>query len=297
MTRGRAAAPGRVGTPGPVPRRRRRSSRCSSSSSSAASARCSSPSTPTTRPPRPSSTPARSSCPPCVGASSTGGKAVGGQHLGHRRHRRAASRRRQRGRRRGTPRAGGHDHRAAGRRTSSPAPTCAVRGRAAGSGLLGRLAAGAHPGRERGRPAARAQPRRAAGPLPGRRRRGRAGAALPGAARGQRRPPARLPRPRHGGRGRVRPGRSPTTSSAGPVWSSSTTRSCGGPPGRTTVSVDARGLVTGVVSRVDPVPGRDLVTSIDAGVQAATEKALAGRWPRRGPGGCPPTPGRPSCST
>ena len=48
-----------------------------------------------------------------------------------------------------------------------------------------------------------------------------------------------------------------------------------GTPGRTTVSVDARGLVTGVVERVDPVPGRDLVTSIDAGVQAATEKALA----------------------
>ncbi|MFC7489234.1 MULTISPECIES: penicillin-binding protein 2 [unclassified Knoellia] len=48
-----------------------------------------------------------------------------------------------------------------------------------------------------------------------------------------------------------------------------------GTPGRTTVSVDPRGLVTGVVSRVDPVPGRDLVTSIDASVQAATEKALA----------------------
>ncbi|MFW5469830.1 penicillin-binding protein 2 [Knoellia sp. CPCC 206435] len=48
-----------------------------------------------------------------------------------------------------------------------------------------------------------------------------------------------------------------------------------GTPGRTTVSVDARGLVTGVVDRVDPVPGRDLVTSIDAGVQSATEKALA----------------------
>lgn len=48
-----------------------------------------------------------------------------------------------------------------------------------------------------------------------------------------------------------------------------------GTPGRTTVSVDPRGLVTGVVSRTDPVPGRDLVTSIDASVQAATEKALA----------------------
>ncbi|GAA4125272.1 penicillin-binding protein 2 [Knoellia locipacati] len=48
-----------------------------------------------------------------------------------------------------------------------------------------------------------------------------------------------------------------------------------GTPGRTVVSVDPRGLVTGVVSRVDPVPGRDLVTSIDAGVQATTERALA----------------------
>ncbi len=49
-----------------------------------------------------------------------------------------------------------------------------------------------------------------------------------------------------------------------------------GSPGRTVVSVDARGLVTGVVSRSDPVPGRDLVTSLDAVVQASAEKALAG---------------------
>ena len=48
-----------------------------------------------------------------------------------------------------------------------------------------------------------------------------------------------------------------------------------GTPGRTVVAVDPRGLVTGVVSRVEPVPGRDLVTSLDAGVQATTEKALA----------------------
>ncbi|MEO6021352.1 MAG: penicillin-binding protein 2 [Knoellia sp.] len=48
-----------------------------------------------------------------------------------------------------------------------------------------------------------------------------------------------------------------------------------GTPGRTVVSIDPRGLVTGVVSRVDPVPGRDLVTSIDAAVQVAAEKALA----------------------
>ncbi len=48
-----------------------------------------------------------------------------------------------------------------------------------------------------------------------------------------------------------------------------------GVPGRTVVSVDARGLVTGVVSRTEPVPGRDLVTSLDVRVQAAAEKALA----------------------
>jgi len=47
-----------------------------------------------------------------------------------------------------------------------------------------------------------------------------------------------------------------------------------GTPGRTIVSVDPRGLVTGVVEQTEPVPGRDLVTSIDASVQAATEKAL-----------------------
>ncbi len=48
-----------------------------------------------------------------------------------------------------------------------------------------------------------------------------------------------------------------------------------GTPGRTVVAVDARGLVTGVVSRTDPLPGRDLVTSLDVRVQAAAEKALA----------------------
>ena len=48
-----------------------------------------------------------------------------------------------------------------------------------------------------------------------------------------------------------------------------------GTPGRTVVAVDPRGLVTGVVSRTDPVPGRDLVTSLDARVQAAAERALA----------------------
>ena len=53
-----------------------------------------------------------------------------------------------------------------------------------------------------------------------------------------------------------------------------------GTPGRTVVAVDARGLVTGVVSRTDPVPGRDLVTSLDATVQAAAEKALAAEMAR-----------------
>ncbi len=48
-----------------------------------------------------------------------------------------------------------------------------------------------------------------------------------------------------------------------------------GVPGRTVVAVDARGLVTGVVSRTEPVPGRDLVTSLDARVQAAAERGLA----------------------
>ena len=48
-----------------------------------------------------------------------------------------------------------------------------------------------------------------------------------------------------------------------------------GVPGRTVVAVDARGLVTGVVSRTEPVPGRDLVTSLDVRVQAVAERALA----------------------
>ncbi len=48
-----------------------------------------------------------------------------------------------------------------------------------------------------------------------------------------------------------------------------------GTPGRTVVSVDPRGLVTGVLSRTPPVDGRDLVTSVDARVQAAAEQALA----------------------
>ena len=47
-----------------------------------------------------------------------------------------------------------------------------------------------------------------------------------------------------------------------------------GIPGRTTVAVDPRGVATRVVSRVAPVAGRDLVTTLDARVQAAAESAL-----------------------
>ncbi len=48
-----------------------------------------------------------------------------------------------------------------------------------------------------------------------------------------------------------------------------------GTPGVTKVGVDIRGRVTGQISQAEPIPGNYLVTSIDAGVQAATEKALA----------------------
>ena len=47
-----------------------------------------------------------------------------------------------------------------------------------------------------------------------------------------------------------------------------------GTPGRTTVAVDPRGLVTRTLSHADPVPGRDLVTNLDVWVQVAAEKAL-----------------------
>lgn len=48
-----------------------------------------------------------------------------------------------------------------------------------------------------------------------------------------------------------------------------------GTPGRTVVAVDPRGVVTQVLSRQDPVPGRDVVTTIDARVQSSAERALA----------------------
>ncbi|MGD8199748.1 penicillin-binding protein 2 [Ornithinimicrobium sp. W1679] len=48
-----------------------------------------------------------------------------------------------------------------------------------------------------------------------------------------------------------------------------------GTPGRTTVAVDARGVVTGQLARTDPSPGSDLRTHLDTAVQAAAEQALA----------------------
>ncbi|GAA3229118.1 penicillin-binding protein 2 [Actinocorallia longicatena] len=48
-----------------------------------------------------------------------------------------------------------------------------------------------------------------------------------------------------------------------------------GVPGVRKVNVDSRGRVTGIASEQDAVPGAHLVTSIDAKVQSAVEKALA----------------------
>jgi penicillin-binding protein 2 len=48
-----------------------------------------------------------------------------------------------------------------------------------------------------------------------------------------------------------------------------------GTPGTSTVAVDPRGIVTRTLGQVDPVPGRDVVTNLDARVQAAAEAALA----------------------
>ena len=48
-----------------------------------------------------------------------------------------------------------------------------------------------------------------------------------------------------------------------------------GTPGRTTVAIDPRGVVTGTLSKQPPVPGRDLVTHLDLRVQSAAERALA----------------------
>lgn len=47
-----------------------------------------------------------------------------------------------------------------------------------------------------------------------------------------------------------------------------------GTNGRTVVSVDPRGIVRSTLSRTPSVPGRDVVTFLDAGLQADTESAL-----------------------
>ena len=47
-----------------------------------------------------------------------------------------------------------------------------------------------------------------------------------------------------------------------------------GVPGRETVAVDPRGVATSVVTSTPAVPGRDLVTNLDARVQAGAERAL-----------------------
>jgi len=48
-----------------------------------------------------------------------------------------------------------------------------------------------------------------------------------------------------------------------------------GVSGRTTVSIDPRGVVTGQISATNPIPGQDVITHISAPIQAASEKALA----------------------
>ncbi|GAA2746075.1 penicillin-binding protein 2 [Terrabacter aerolatus] len=48
-----------------------------------------------------------------------------------------------------------------------------------------------------------------------------------------------------------------------------------GTNGATVVSIDPRGIVTGTVGSTAPVPGRDVVTHLDARLQARTEAALA----------------------
>ena len=48
-----------------------------------------------------------------------------------------------------------------------------------------------------------------------------------------------------------------------------------GTPGRREVRVDARGVAVEELSRTEPVPGEDLVTTLDVPIQRATEQALA----------------------
>lgn len=48
-----------------------------------------------------------------------------------------------------------------------------------------------------------------------------------------------------------------------------------GTPGTVEVLVDGRGLVTGTLRRTDPVPGEDVITTLDARLQTRTQEALA----------------------
>lgn len=55
-----------------------------------------------------------------------------------------------------------------------------------------------------------------------------------------------------------------------------------GTDGSTTVAIDPRGVVTRRVSHTEPVPGNDVLTHLDARLQAVTEHALAGAMARAG---------------
>ncbi len=61
-----------------------------------------------------------------------------------------------------------------------------------------------------------------------------------------------------------------------------------GIPGRSTLRVDPRGVVTGRLSNTDPQPGFDLRTHLQPRVQAHVEKVLAGTVLKGSAGGSPP---------
>ena len=195
----------------------------------------------------------------------------------HRRDDRAPGDRRQRrpGRRRRARRRVGA--RPAGRRPARAHLAVRRAGRPGRPGLLGGVAAGARAPRRGRRPDQGALPRRAARPVPRGRpwsparcasTRGRSASAPP-------RPSGYLGQVRAEEVGGAPRPRRPTTSSGAPAWSSSTTPCCAARPGAPSSPSTPAGWSTGVVSRTDPVPGRDLVTSLDVRVQAAAEKALA----------------------